>query len=91
MNRHVFPVLVGLHDDLSDDPLVSMYVASLHCVSIRLRDVNITGLWHLLLVEGTGSVWERQFGSRRCGGCRAWTAVGDEDGVASTTLAEVSF
>ncbi len=91
MNRHVFPVLVRLHDNLSDDPLVSMYVPSLHCVSICLRDVNITGLWHLLLVERTGSVWERQFGSRRCGGCRAWTAVGDKDGLASTFVAKVSF
>ncbi|PBK87867.1 hypothetical protein ARMGADRAFT_1034475 [Armillaria gallica] len=94
MNRHVFPVLVGLHDDLTDDPLVSMYVASLNYMSIRLRVIDIAGLWNLLLVKGTGSVWECRFGSRRCRGCRAWTRRrrwGNEDGAASATVLRSSF
>ncbi len=58
MNRHAFPVLVGLYDDLTDGPLVSMYVASLNYMSICLHVIDIAGLWNLLLVKGTGSVWE---------------------------------
>ncbi len=57
MNQHIFPHLVRIASDVSDQSPVLMYVASLHCIFFSLRVVGYHRARTAVTRRGFGSVW----------------------------------